>query len=320
MSKSVKHTMSSRQPVILLSSLITALAILLSGLLWMILSTNRIDTNQFAALPESESAKTVESEPDHSLSVDSHTTAILASASSQPESQPETRLTADTAPTKSARSTPQKKSKVVKKSKKADSSYLDDAVFIGDSISVSLSLYKALPAKNVIATQNVSLYQVISGKECFATPKGKVNLKTAMKGKKPKKIYVMLGANGMNGWSNKKQIGYYKTLLDQLEKDYPNAIIYVESMTPVTASRNKTDKNINNTKIKDYNKKLLKLVESRGDNVYYLDLYEGLQTKYGNLKSAYNGGDGLHFSPAAARAVVDYALTHTVPEKSKAKP
>lgn len=328
MSKGIRHI--NNRPVILLSALIAALLIMISGLLWMLLSQGSAAAKSESMVQLAQNSTSVSDPVNAASSQDSSLDSVTASvglsaANSYQSLEPSAEQTesGEAASVQFASSEPEqtasavgteakKKSKVVPKSKAVDSSYLDDAVFIGDSISVSLSLYKALPAKNVIATQNVSLYQVINDKEVFATAKGKVSLKTALKGKDPKKIYVLLGANGMNGWSNKKQIGYYETLLDQLEDWYPDAIIYVESMTPVTASRNKTDKKINNTKIEDYNERLLKLVEERGDHVYYLNIAETLKTKYGNLKAKYDGGDGLHFSPAAAKAVVQYALTHTV--------
>ena len=315
------HRINNR-PIILLSSLVAALLIMIGALLWMLLSQGSAaaKSESMALLAQNDTPVSSQAATTNSVSsasaLDSMTASVgLPSAGTYETVSGEDVLYYSSEPEQPASAVgteAKKKSKVVPKSKAANSSYLDDAVFIGDSISVSLSLYKALPAKNVIATQNVSLYQVVSDKEVFATAKGKVTLKTALKGKDPKKIYVLLGANGMNGWSNKKQIGYYETLLDQLEEWYPDAIIYVESMTPVTASRNKTDKKINNTKIEDYNKQLLKLVEKRGDHVYYLNIAETLKTKYGNVKSKYDGGDGLHFSPAAAKAVVQYALTHTV--------
>ncbi len=328
--------------VILLSSLIAALLILVSGLLWMTLcqtvepnaslvnnsslaqagSSDTVTSTQPSSKPVSE-----QSPPDSSPSSSGSENSQASDTSSAEESREASTVSEETSsyfPVETNDVSAEKDGyiipqpglpKVVPFSEAADPAYLEDAVFIGDSISVSLSLYKALPAKNVIATQNVSLYGVTTGGRVFATAKGKVSLETALKGKDPKKIYILLGANGMNGFSNKKQIGYYETLLDQLEAWYPNAIIYVQSMTPVTAAKNKTDKNINNKKIRDYNQKLLALVETRGDRVYYLNLSEALETKYGNLKSKYDGGDGLHFSPSAARAVVQYALEHTVPEQ-----
>ncbi len=307
--------------VIILTTLITALLIVLSGLLWILLVQNKQNNSaELSSLTpqQSSQSESVSSGSDTSKDDSSKTD----SSSSKNKDDISSSETNSKNPTQSAKQSETESTissniiknsdKIVPKSEKANASYLDDAVFIGDSISVSLSLYQALPAKNVIATQNVNTHQVVDGQEVFSTPKGKVSLKTALKGKNPKKIYVMLGANGMNSWSNEKQIEYFDDLLDQLESWYPDAIIYVESMTPVSSEKNKKDKNINNASITDYNKRLLKLVEGRSDNIYYLNVAEDFTTKYGNLKSEYNGGDGLHFSPKAARAVVSYALTHTV--------
>jgi lysophospholipase L1-like esterase len=336
-----KRRVYDRRPILLLS-LISGIVILLCGIYLMMLFHHNtpIDdtiagltssTTDLAAAasdtpesgPESDTAdlSAIESKPAESDTADLSTT---ESNASEPESAVSS--AADENVMQSAVSqeengevaevnfSAKNSDKVVPKSKAVDSSYLDDAVFIGDSISVSLSLYGALPAKNVVASQNISIYQIINNKKVFSTAKGKVSLKTALSGKDPKKIYIMLGANGMNSWSNKKQVSYYSTLLDQLQKWYPDAIIYVQTMSPVTASKSKKEKKLNNENIDDFNTKLLKMVESRDDHVYFLNSAETLKTKYGNLKSKYNGGDGLHFSAAAAKAIVQYALTHTVSE------
>lgn len=320
--KSYKRVYDRR--IILIASFICALLILLSGIFAMTLihaarenpNIAQTDSSSFTEntdtilLPENAGSRT-ESDSDQVHS-DNTNPQMDSTLSAKPEAVKTTPISADSQNSINNPNQKKKDDKIVPKSKKQNASYLDDAVFIGDSVTVSLSLYQALPAKNVVATQNISIWQVISGKEVFATAKGKVSLEKALSGKDPKKIYIMLGANGMGGWTNKQQIEYYSTLLDQLEKWYPDAVIYVESMSPVTASRNKTDKKNNNKNIDDFNKRLLKMVQGRTGNIYYLNVAETLKTRYGNLKSKYDGGDGLHFSPAAAKEVVDYALRHTV--------
>ncbi len=319
---------------ILLISLLIALIILLGGIMTMLFLREKIEPDQLsssqrqqsviAASADTSSATGSSAGYDEDDEVASVPDRQPAESSVPALNEAESSELQSSSEAQSISGKQNKTEKLVPESDAADPSYLDDAVFIGDSISVSLSLYKALPAKNVVATQNVSLYQITAGKKVFATAKGKVTLKEALSKKDPKKIYIMLGANGMDTWSNKKQIAYYKKLLNQLQKWYPDAIIYVQSMSPVTAKKNKTEKYLNNDNIDDFNERLLKLVEERDDHVYFLNSAESLKTKYGNLKAKYDGGDGLHFSPAAARQIVAYALTHTVSDSvtagAEAKP
>ncbi len=334
MSQLSHNSRQSRHPdgerKILLISLLAALTILLGGIMTMIFLREKVEPDSISLQPQQSiitASTSADSSTDSTSSTEQDSTdKDRATDDSFTSSEPDDQSAANSGEESweevsdsLAQSVGDeyvktiKIEKLVPESEAVDQSYLDDAVFIGDSISVSLSLYKALPAKNVVATQNISLYQITAGKKVFATAKGKVTLKKALSMRKEvNKIYIMLGANGMSTWSNKRQIAYYKKLLNQLQKWYPDAIIYVQSMSPVTAKRDKQDKHLNNDNIDDFNERLLALVEKRDEHVYFLNSAESLKTKYGNLKAKYDGGDGLHFSPAAARQIVSYALTHTV--------
>lgn len=201
----------------------------------------------------------------------------------------------------------------VKKTKYVPMTYFDDALIIGDSISEGLKLYQILPASNVLANQSVGVDQIARGKAVYMTAKGKITLDAALKNKKPKKIYIMLGMNGMPGYSNDAQIGYYEQVLDKLIKKYPKAIIYVQSVTPVTSKKSDSDKNLNNVKITKFNTMLKKLAKEK--KVYYLDVASALKTKYGNLKKEYAGGDGVHFQKEGHEVMLEYYRYHAVKVK-----
>lgn len=201
----------------------------------------------------------------------------------------------------------------VSESKYTNMTYFDDALFIGDSISEGLKLYQVLPAANVLANQSVGVDQVARGKPVYMTAKGKVTLDEALKGKKPKKIYLMLGMNGMPGYSNEAQIKYYEQVVDKLIKKYPSAIIYLQSVTPVTYKKSQEDKNLNNEKITKFNTMIKSLAKEK--DVYYLDVASALKTKNGNLSKEYAGADGIHFKKEGHLAMLEYYRYHTVSVK-----
>ena len=95
-----------------------------------------------------------------------------------------------------------------------------------------------------------------------------------------------------------EEINNIKEIVDKLNKNLPNAKIYLESIYPVN---NTDDKKIskpmvsirNNTSIKKINSELKKYCNDK--NCTYLDVYSLLEDKDGNLKLEYTK-EGLHMS------------------------
>ncbi len=204
----------------------------------------------------------------------------------------------------------------VKKSKLAPMSYFDDALFIGDSISEGFKLYQVLPPSNVLANQSVGADHIARDKPVYVTSKGKITLKKALENRNPKKIYLLLGTNGIPGYSNAAHIVYYEQVVDFLVKKYPSAIIYLQSLTPVTTAKSKVDKNLNNKKITDFNKRVKAIAKKK--NLYYLDVASALKDKNGGLKTSLAGGDGVHFKKQGHEEMLKYYRYHTVTASKKA--
>lgn len=197
--------------------------------------------------------------------------------------------------------------------------YFDDAIFVGDSISKGLKLYGVLPASNVIADQNVGLDQIANDKPVYYTTSGEKRTLFQMlqnSNVSKKKIYLLLGSNGLPHYDNDKHIQYYETVLDRVMETYPDATIILQSVTPITkqaeADYKKRNKDFTNIKINDFNEKIKKLAEEKG--VYYLDIREALVDDNGYLSSEYSGGDGVHFKKNGHEAMYQYYKTH-VPVK-----
>lgn len=206
---------------------------------------------------------------------------------------------------------------LVPKSEAVERAYFDDAVFIGDSISKGLKLYGVLPPENVLADQNVGIDQIANDKEVYSMPGGvKMTLFNALKTlkTKPKKIYIMLGSNGLPHYDNAKHLEYYEKVLDRIIKEYPDTIIYLQSVTPITTAAEKTykarGKDFTNAKINSFNKGVLALATKK--EVYYLQVRDALVDKNGCLSAEYEGGDGVHFKKSGHESMYSYYKTHTV--------
>lgn len=202
----------------------------------------------------------------------------------------------------------------VPETKPVGDDYFENAIFIGDSISKGLKLYGVIPEKNVIADQNVGLDQIYLDKDVYyisATQKTTLWKAIEHTGINPDKIYVLLGANGVPGFENDKHITYYYDLIDKLKAKYPDAIIYVESLTPITkATSDRRAPAFTKTKIDNFNELVLKMAEEKG--LYYLNIQEVLENENGYLLDDYDGGDGTHMPKAGHQAVYEYFKTHTV--------
>ena len=197
---------------------------------------------------------------------------------------------------------------VVPESEKVDLSYFDDAVFIGDSLTQGLDLYSVLPNASYIASQGINP-QTIQG-SILLTDGRTVLVKEELMRVPHKKIYVMLGSNGI-AWMSKETItSYYEEFLDMIQQLAPDSLIYVQSILPVTAQKSQ-DERYANKKIVEYNQALEKMAEEQG--VYYLNVHEGMRDQNGALPPEASPSDGMHMTSDYYRKWVDYLATHTIP-------
>ena len=202
---------------------------------------------------------------------------------------------------------------IVPETAAVDDSYFKDAVFIGDSISLGMKISRVIPYNHVIAAKNVGINQVVNGDPVYNNQSLMQAIKSTVSA--PKKIYILLGSNGLPGFDNDTQINYYKQLIDQLQSAYPEATVYVESLTPMT-SDSQYRKRFTMAKVNDFNQKLQQVAIDK--KVYYLNVQETLKDKDGNLQSGYAAADGLHMVQKGHKAVVQYYRTHAVYSDGKA--
>lgn len=195
-----------------------------------------------------------------------------------------------------------------------DKSYFDDAIFFGDSISDGIKLYNvadnaAVVAMTGINTDNINYKKVIDvgGEERVTI------LEAAVQEGPRKKVYIMLGGNGI-GFEKASFIKGYRTFVDSVKEMYPDAVIYLQSMTPVVDDYvNEFDPEMNNQKIDEYNLEILALAKS--EQVYYLDVASAFKDENGALPDEASPVDGIHFVPEYYHKWFDYLRTHTVEDK-----
>ena len=210
-------------------------------------------------------------------------------------------------------------------SAKVDDSYFDDAVFIGDSVSLKLERY---------TTQQRSANPNFFGKAQFLTAGSmgsgnaleapssesihplyngqKMSLADSVKACGAKKVYIMLGMNDMAIYGVDGAVENMETLIEGILEKTPDAKIYVESATPLVASKNIADNKLNNTNLNAYNQKLSALCQEKG--WYFVNVWSTVDDGTGNLKVSYCSDPddmGIHFTDAGCEAWIDYLYTHT---------
>ncbi len=194
-----------------------------------------------------------------------------ASSESSESSEPEESLQPDSSVEDSSVQTsskPEYTSAVVPESSRVLNSYFDDAVFVGDSL-----------------TEGIKLYDIMSNATVLS--------------------YTGLGLD--NIYTKEVITQEYGAIIDSAKQFHPDAIIYIESILPVTTT-NKYK--LDNQTIDEYNEVLMKLAEEK--EVYYLDINSSLKNSEGALPTEASPADGMHFGAAYYQKWFDYLKTHTV--------
>ena len=172
-------------------------------------------------------------------------------------------------------------------------------VFLGDSITALYDLnkyYDGLPVVN-------------SGISGETTDDIVNNLQDRVYKYNPSKVIILIGINDIERKiSKEKTIENITKIVTQIKDNKPNCEIYLESIYPVN---NSNEEKINhsmvgirtNEQVKSLNEDLVKL--SKKEKINYIDLYDKLLDKNGNLKIEYTK-EGLHMSDEGYEIITKY--------------
>ena len=183
--------------------------------------------------------------------------------------------------------------------------YFDDAAFVGDSITEGIGLYGLMSNTTVLAGTSVNLDTVYT-REVVKTEEGRITIMDALGQKPYAKLYIMLGGNEARE-DTATFIARYGKLLDDIKALQPDALIYVQSILPVTPGN---IYNLDNDHIDAFNAALLELSREKG--VYFVNVAEALKNEKGELPEEASPTDGMHFGPEYYTKWFEYLKTHTV--------
>lgn len=199
---------------------------------------------------------------------------------------------------------------------RVDTSYFSSALFIGDSVSQGWWVYEN-PIQNVAtfcAYKSAGPNSVVTNAQLTDINGNSVALQddiaAKLAEKQPEHIYILFGANSLKNLTADNFIAYYEKMLDWLVTVCrPDAQIYIQSLTPVTAEYEASDARYSQASLYSINNSLAQMAYNRG--LYFIDLTEALAGDDGYTVPEYAAADGIHLQAAGYRAWLDYLSEHT---------
>lgn len=178
-----------------------------------------------------------------------------------------------------------------------DAEFFENDMFIGDSISTGLTNYGYFTSDQVFAAIGLNpesaLTHEVEGETCVARAEKL----------KPKRIYIMLGSNGLSYLGNTYMADRTKALIEALREASPDSYLYLISIPPVTKDH-ESEGNETMAMVNGYNKLLKDTADEIG--VVYLDLCSKLQNSSGYFDDDLAEEDGMHFRTAAYRRMLSF--------------
>ena len=191
-----------------------------------------------------------------------------------------------------------------------DDSYFDDAMFVGDSITTGIELYGVMPNATVVASTGINPNTIMTTPDIELADGSSVTILQAMSAYHPKKIYIMLGSNGVEFIGKETMMELYGEFIDAVKAQHPDSIIYLQSILPVTQAKEAASPDLSNDKIDEYNAAIMELAGEK--EAYYLNVAESFKDETGALPDEASPNDGMHFGVSHYEIWMDYLKCHAV--------
>ena len=207
-----------------------------------------------------------------------------------------------------------------------DPQWFADAAFVGDSVSVMLENYNTSTGRlgspaffcSVSLSQTNALSYQAGNARLPEYPKGSGQHPLVADGiaSAARKSSFDAGHNLYRRGVLTEQVKIWVTLVDQILAKSPEAAIFIQSVTPMTADSPRADDALNNGTIQAFNERMRQICQEK--QWYFVNVAEAVSDENGFLRSEFSGDRamGIHFNYDGAAAWADYLLTH-VPQALK---
>ena len=191
-----------------------------------------------------------------------------------------------------------------------DMSFFNNTVFIGDSRTEGLLLYSGIPNLNGFCYKGLSLDKLDSDASIIIPDSNELfTCYDAISNTDFDNYYCMFGVNELGWVSQDAFIDKFNELIDHIYRVNPDAIVYVESILPVTSNSSAEDEIYTQDRINEYNRLLYDMCRNRGD-VIYLDVASSVMDENGFLPDEAST-DGIHLSSDYCKRVIQYIRCNT---------
>lgn len=192
----------------------------------------------------------------------------------------------------------------------APEGYFDDALFIGDSRTQGLELYGGIDEATYYTSQGLMVNTALV--KTIVTLNGQqLSIPDALDKVKFGKVYIMLGINELGWKSQDRFIEYYGQLIDTVREKQPDAIIYVQSLLPVSKAKSDSSDVFNNTRVALFNSCIKQVIEDR--DVVWLDVGAALQDENGCMPEG-STFDGIHLNQKYCKKWAEFLRSNVVAE------
>lgn len=182
-----------------------------------------------------------------------------------------------------------------------DSDFFSSDLFIGDSISTGYSLYGFLNDKNVYAKVGLNPSTVLT--KSVTTCYGDIGISSMLTYTMPKRVYIMLGSNGIQWLSVGNMLQSTDTLVALIKEVCPECDVVIISVPPVTAAYDSTVQDVDvMAKINEYNTSLSSYCTANG--MLFVDAASILKDETGYFNKTYAESDGMHFKSSAYKTLL----------------
>ncbi len=195
-------------------------------------------------------------------------------------------------------------------------SYFRDAVFVGDAFTEGLLLYntiEGLDEGNLAASTNLNPSRLSEAGLSTDADGQACTLAARVISLEPKKLYFMLGSNGVAWLDPQGMADNCAAFLQEIAKALPDCTIYVQSIFPFTSSLCQSNSSYDNADVRAYNELLYQMAVDNG--WHFIHTYAALADGDGALPESLSG-DGVHIGPDGYQQWVSYLQTHTVDAQS----
>ena len=179
-------------------------------------------------------------------------------------------------------------------------SFFKDSAFAGNALAETIGMYGLLPETDFYSGVNVDLNNVYK----VTTSGSTTSIAEQFKSKRFNKVFLAFGENELKTMTSSEFKSKYRELADKLIDYQPKARIYLIAIPPVTSKVSESNEKITDTRIREFNKKIMSLAVDL--NLYYIDSTDALGDNKDFLPKGVSA-DGINLNKSAVIDLLYYS-------------